>query len=141
MKLRIINNTYERHISKPAKLRFNTKGTLTINKPGLTATGYKEGDRIMLLQDEDRPNDFYLIKTDKVEFSTLRKAGGGTSAVANYTQGYKELVKQFDIPAGKSFDVNFGGQIKTEFGSATVLITAPLIEIKRKAEQEGASNG
>jgi hypothetical protein len=75
-----------------------------------------------------------MIKTDNTAFSPFRKNASGKSLVANYSAGYNEVTKYFRLPVGQSFDINFGGQIKTEFGTAHVLITAPLTEIKRKAE-------
>jgi hypothetical protein len=134
MKFRVIENTKTRQTKRLAKLRITPKGALTLSKAALEQTGLKEGDRLLLLQDLDKPNDWYLATTTLELFSPLRKISSGTSMGANYAKAHQELAEYFWLPKDQAFDVNLGGAIKTEFGTAHVLITAPLIEIKRKAE-------
>ena len=52
--------------------------------------------------------------------------------IANYADAYDAMVSHFDLER-KSFRVLVGGSIKTPYGSAFCLITAPLKEIGKEA--------
>lgn len=124
MKLKIIDSKAAR--KGLVKISFSKAGSISISGSAAEKYGLKSGDSIHILQDEDSPKDFYLVKRDNANGVILRANSTGTSLVAGYTSACDAIRNQFGINEKETFSVGLGGQIKTEFGSAVALITAGL---------------
>lgn len=139
MKLKLIQKAKASRNGAP-RISFNSSGYLTINRSAAEKYKLEVGTGIGILQDEEKPNDFYLVSGEHPEFQKLRSTTG-SSLICGYSSAKEKIQSHFHLE-GKSFGLHLGGQIKTEFGSAIILITAPLIEIKRRKEAEkGGVNG
>lgn len=102
MKLKVFNekNSHRKGV-QPANLRIHKKGTCTLNVTAVRKLGLKAGDRISIVQDEDSPVDWYLLKND--EGFALRPAGTNIKALMfnNYLFAH-ELFRSCSL-SGKSY--------------------------------------
>ncbi|WP_040478852.1 hypothetical protein [Mariniradius saccharolyticus] len=114
-------------------ITINGSGTLTINTAAVERYGFKEGSHIAILQDEDKPNDFYLIETKDANFPKLKKAGK-VSLKTGYSAAKEAIDTHFGIE-NKAIRLNLAGQVKTELGTAIVLITTSLKDLAHAKAQ------
>ncbi|WP_319502536.1 hypothetical protein [uncultured Draconibacterium sp.] len=78
-----------------SSLRVTTKGTFTINKFAVNGIGLKVNDKIEILQDQDRPADWYIKKSDHPEGFILRKQSCG-ALICNAQAIAKILLNSID---------------------------------------------
>ncbi len=126
MKLKIIEKTSSR--SFEPKAGFSKSGYFSLNKSAQEKYNIQEGQKIMIVQDEDKTTDFYLICTEREGFPKLRFMNASTTLVAGYSDAMRAILNQYGLPKQR-FQVRLGGQIKTELGHAICLITAHLKEV------------
>jgi hypothetical protein len=73
MKIKRLNHlTVTNRCTKAPKLRVNSYGVIVINAAAAEIIGVKVGDGIELVQDEERPNDWYIIGSKKSESLKLK---------------------------------------------------------------------
>ena len=137
MKLKLIKKKTGKR-SGPPRISFGRNGYLTINAAAQEKYGLKAGVSVAILQDEDKPDDFYLITGTDKDWPTLRPNSGGSQLICGYSDARNILVDQFRMD-DSGFRIYLGGQIKTEYGPAICLITAPLIDAREKSKE--VSNG
>jgi hypothetical protein len=123
MKLKAIENNITR--KGMVKITFSKNGSLSISLSAMEKYGFKQNDKVIILQDEESPDDFYIVKSESPG-SVMLRATSGKSLMVGYSKAVEKIRKHFNIPEDDTFSVGLGGQIKTDFGSAIVLITAGL---------------
>lgn len=77
-----------------ATIRFHCKGNTSISKKAVDEIGLKDGDKISICQDEDDPNDFYLVTNDPDGFTLRASTGDGLNF--NCATVFKTLAGIFD---------------------------------------------
>jgi bifunctional DNA-binding transcriptional regulator/antitoxin component of YhaV-PrlF toxin-antitoxin module len=144
MKLKFIERTGSRAGTRPT-ISLTKRGAITISKPAQRQYGIKAGDRIALLQDEERPNDFYLIvnpykprepyktKGHFDESYPLLRETGQTSLACNYVDAVRVFNDQFDL-YDSSVKVQLGEKQDSLFGELITIITAPLVAKKKESK-------
>ncbi len=130
MKLRPIIPTRKETFNAAPRIQFNSGGYLTINPAAVERYGFKEGDHIVIVHDDDKPGDFYLVVTKDTNMPKLKKAGK-TSLKAGYAAAFKEICVFHQIPS-QPIKINLAGQVKTELGTAICMLTGPLKELGNK---------
>ncbi|WP_373399717.1 hypothetical protein V8V91_08670 [Algoriphagus halophilus] len=131
MKFKVIEQNSVRKLIGNPKLRFTHQGFVSINGAGVHKLKLPENAHIIIVQDEEKPNDFYLIITEDKKFPRLRKVAG-RSRIASYGSAYHILCNHFNLPPKINFDLGIGGQIKSELGTAHCLITSKLLELSKE---------
>lgn len=138
MKLKFIERTGSRAGTRPT-ISITKRGAITISKPAQRQYGIKAGDRIALLQDEDRPNDFYLIVNPVMQegeidesYPLLREVGR-VSLACNYVDAVRVFNGQFDL-YDSSVKVQLGEKQDSLFGELITIITAPLVAKKKESK-------
>lgn len=132
MNFRIIKKTSNTRKPKNPSVHIGKNGTVTINEKAVEQMGLKVGDRIALIQDNDKPDDFYFLKMDSRELPVLRrKKGSSLILVTGYKDAYVTLKDHFNLPE-ISIKLTVGGAIKTPHGTAWALITSSLKNHIRK---------
>lgn len=82
-----------------ATVRVSRTGTFAFSKKAIEAMGITEGTRLNLLQDEDRPKDWYVEKTTDPEGLRVRKYKDGMMAAGAAIA--RQLLTSLDVPADK----------------------------------------
>lgn len=131
MKFKLIKKTITR--VKHPRMSFTKAGYLNLNGAAVEKYGIKLGHYVCLIQDEDKPNDFYLLISEDQNHSKLRENSQRTGLMVGYIDAKNYLKDHFKLE-DTGFTVNLGGVIKTELGSALCLITSSLMK-------KGGSNG
>jgi len=131
MKFKIIEQDNSRKVTGVPKLRFTKNGSISVNGAGVEKLSIPNSPHVIFVQDEEKPNDFYLIINEDKKYPSLRKSSG-KSMVVSYASAYHVLCKHFQIPQETNFDVKIGGQIKTELGTAFYLLTGDLKNINKE---------
>lgn len=130
MNFKIIEKTNNRYPNFSG-IHIAKSGLISIYKLTMNKIGVKEGDHIALIQDNDKPDDFYLIKMDRKELPVLRYNHSKTHLQVNYIDAYRAITGHFNITK-KGYKISIGGAIKTPYGTAWCLITAPLKEMGKE---------
>jgi hypothetical protein len=125
MKLRLIKKSGSPRDGRPT-VTFGTKGTVSLNVYAKREHGFKVGQKIGIIQDEDKPWEFYLLVTPESEedLPVLREMTGAKSLLCGYVDAVHAFEKQFG-KLEKSAQVLIGEKIETALGTLFVLITAP----------------
>ena len=124
MKLRMISPRKARKSYKKG-LAYNKHGALTLYPDVIKKMGLKEGDQIAIIQDEEKPKDFYLLRTKSQEYPSLRGKKNTNFLMCGYKTALATICESFRIPV-MSINLPVGGAIKTELGQAFCLITSAL---------------
>ena len=134
MKFKIIKKTNQR---KPTStcIHFGKSGAMTIYEKAADQMELKAGDQIALIQDNDRPDDFYILKMKSDELPVLRRKNEKSNMLtAGYKDAHRALVDHFQLPEA-SVKLIVGGAIKTPHGTAWALITNALKKERLKEVQ------
>lgn len=130
MKLKI--HTPADHIAVSPKLpviSFNpTSGRVSFSQSAIEGLALKNGDKIVLIQDEDRPKDWYLSKDDKG--FTLQESAG-TLAILNKSLS-KEVTDSLGVDGTAKIPVAIQHQ-DVDGKRLFALLTKGLVQIQRKA--------
>jgi hypothetical protein len=127
MKLKLIEFKQQSgKYSKPA-LAFGTTGLITLNKAAITLLEVTEKNSLCILQDAERPDDFYLQIAHTANSPKLRIMK--TRLGLNYSSACHIIRSHFNISTG--FRVYIGDPIESEVGTIWTLITAPLKQLKK----------
>ncbi|MDM1048038.1 hypothetical protein [Sphingobacterium hotanense] len=105
-----------------AMVTMGAKGLLSFNLAACLTANLSPGDRIILLQDEDRPKDWYLSKTDSEEGYVLRDYKNGVLAF-NSSKLVSAIVDSIGLEEGKSFKCLLGSKISENGLNLFALIT------------------
>jgi hypothetical protein len=130
MNFRIIEKTNNRY-PKLCGIHIAKSGLISIYRLAVDKIGIKEGDRIALIQDNDKPDDFYLIKMDNKELPVLRHNSTKRHLQVNYIDAYYAIIDHFKLEK-KGYKILMGGAVRTPYGTAWCLITAPLKEMRKE---------
>lgn len=125
MKFKLIEKS-NRRLPKFCGIHLAKSGLISIYTEALNKTGFKEGDRIGMIQSIDSPDDFYLIKIDHEQLPRLRSNKSKKHLEVSYKDAYDMIISHFNLP-NKGYKIQIGGAIRTnEYGTAWLLITGPL---------------
>jgi hypothetical protein len=132
MKLKLIERKVGSR-SQVSRITFQKNGYIRISKKAVEDHDIKIGMSLAILQDLEKPNDFYLILSNQKheKWPMLRSDSKKDTLLCGYTDAKLVIKNQFGID-DDTFHINLGGQIKTEFGPAICLITAPFINNNRR---------
>lgn len=130
MNLKIIKKTNNR-TPKFCGIHIARSGLISIYKMAIEKMDLKEGDQIALIQDNDKPDDFFLIKMKAHELPKLRYNTAKTHFQVNYTDAYLAIIRHFNLEK-RGYRIQLGGAIRTDWGTAWCLITANLKEIGKE---------
>lgn len=117
--------------SQVSRITFQKNGYIRLSTKAIEEYQVKEGMSVVIFQDEDKPNDFYVFFTDKQhdKWPVLRSDSKKGALLCGYTDAKLAIKKQFGLEVDR-FNINLGGKVKTEFGTAICMITASLIKSK-----------
>jgi len=108
-------------------VRFSTKGVITFNKAAVKLLNLSDKENIFLTQDEDKPDDFYLCKSQEGFAVKVNEKGGqfNNSNLSNHILNFFNL--NDGIKTGFRFNIGEG----VEYGSTIMypLITRPARQI------------
>jgi hypothetical protein len=108
MKLKKFDSTTANgHTSKPSIL-FSLVGTITLNKDFFSKVGLEVNDKVSITQDEDNPDDWYLLIDDENGFA-LRQNKSKDRLLFNNAATAKAVIDHFKF---RTKSVSF--QIATE---------------------------
>lgn len=129
MKLKLIKRTGAARDGRPM-LTLRSNGVLSLNLYAIRALSLQAGQRVGLIQDEEKPDNFYLVFLNGQEdLPVLRLSGGSRSLICGYVGGVAAFEKQFGT-IEKSAQILLGETVKSEFGDLITLITAPFINAR-----------
>lgn len=128
MKIRFVESIQKPSKPKVAEITFS-KRVISFSKTAVEKLDIGNGNHVALFQDEEKPNDWYVVFNALSDRSVPLKINSFGKANGNHPNAYKTLAEYFRI-SKPTFSISIGGGVKTEFGIAHVLITAPLIEHK-----------
>jgi hypothetical protein len=104
---------------------FTTSGYMALSGTSQEKYGFKEGDHIMIVQNEEQPDDFYIIVTENQTYPKIKFSSNKKTLKAGYVSAYRKIVNHFGLE-NKSFRLALGGALKTELGRAIYLDTKGL---------------
>lgn len=130
MNLKIIRKTSNRYPNF-CGIHIAKTGVISIYKLAIEKMDLKEGEQIALIQDNDKPDDFFLIKMKAPELPKIKYNHARTHFQVHYSDAYKALIDHFKLEK-KGYRITLGGAIRTDWGTAWCLITAPLKEIAKE---------
>jgi len=110
-----------------AAITISKVGVLRLNKKAAQLLGIANGDRVSLFQDENRPQDWYISKTDSGLICRNAYGKDREAKVANNARLAAELHEQF-APSEKSVTIQMA-QEPIDVGYYA-LITAKLVAKK-----------
>ncbi len=119
-----------------AIIRFATKGANSISKTAAEGIGLTEKDKVAILQDNDNPEDWYLIK-DKENGFPLREYSNGQFCF-NCSAMARAIIKAFDLDTTSvSFKIQTDGQKCDDIkgGQIYLIITSdPMLPVVKDQE-------
>jgi hypothetical protein len=133
MKLKLIERSGAPRDGRPM-VTFGAKGTLSINVYAIRQFNLKAGLQVGIIQDEEKPDHFYLWVGKNSSLPTLRDTAGSKSLIC----GYVDAVAAFESRFGKlekSAQVILGELVDSEYGDLTTLVTAPFIHARNNAKK------
>lgn len=89
------------HKSGEAIIRFNMAGGISLTKTATEELGLKAGQKVSVVQDEEKPEDWYLVINDEDGFE-LRENTTGTGVAFNNAYIVHTLKNFLDIEANIS---------------------------------------
>ena len=128
MKLKLIKRTGASRDGRPM-VTLSSKGTLSVNVYAIRSFNLKAGMQVGILQDEEKPDNFYLLFTSSEDLPTLRNTAGSKGLICGYADAVAVFEKQFGV-IEKSVQILLGELVKSDFGDLVTLITAPFIQAK-----------
>jgi hypothetical protein len=134
VKMKFITTVKPTPANSVSKVTFG-KSSISFSRGAVEKLDIGQGNHVAFFQDEEKPNDWYFVFQSLPQQSlpvSINKFGQANIKHPNLCEA---LRSHFHIEKN-GFSLLLGGQIKTEYGPAVILITAPLIEIKRRFEAE-----
>lgn len=97
MNLKRYNSTNVKTIrfGKPT-IRFNKQGQISFSSAIITAMGLKSGDKIELIQDEEKPKDWYVVKCKNDIGFPLREYKSSNALLTNSSGLVKTFMKSLE---------------------------------------------
>lgn len=98
MKLKIYNQQNSK-ISLPSKPTVRVhcpSGIISLSKAACHLIGLRNGDKLIIVQDEDSPEDFFIHKTTHPEGFTVRSKTGEAGATFNSSKIAKMLAPGYN---------------------------------------------
>jgi hypothetical protein len=125
-----------RMASTEPSIRFHQSGIITISAAAAEKIKLKEGDKVSIAQDEDSPDDWYLITKDKKGFAT-RIYKGSNGLAFNNAYIAKSLINFLELKT-KSVSFKLATEPAADNGGgklyAILLATAKYSELKEDEE-------
>lgn len=134
MKYRIIEKSNNRS-PKFCGIHMAKSGLISIYRVAIEKIQLSEGDHIAIIQDEAKPDDFYLVKMNGKQYPRLRSNSSKRHLEVSYVDAYKVITAHFGLEH-KGYRIQIGGSVKTDLGSAFVMITSPLKSMGKEAKNE-----
>lgn len=126
MKLKVFNQTNSKHsVTGRPTLRIHKRGgLLTFSKAAAELMDVKSGDKIVIVQDEESPENFYVHKTSNPDGFTLRGKQGSNKIMTDGVSFNCSKLAQMIAPKfiGVSFPVGSG--IKFDGMTYHLIVTA-----------------
>lgn len=99
MKIKIYNEANSKSVMMGKRtIRFNRKaGLISLSKAATETIGLKAGDKVFVINDEERPKDWYVCKTDDENGFTVRTKEDTGSADFNCTSVVKHIFETLGI--------------------------------------------
>ena len=99
-------------------------GLVSFSKDAIINLKLQKGTKMMLLQDKDKPKDWYLSITDEgdIEFRPYKEESGGF----NSSGIVKKIKESLEIYSEKSIRIALGAPFKEEGKMLIALITAKI---------------
>lgn len=99
MRLKVYNEANSKSVTIGKRtIRFNRKaGLISLSKAATETIGLKGGDKVVIINDEERPNDWYICKTDDENGFAVRAKAETGSADFNCTSVVKRVFETMDI--------------------------------------------
>lgn len=139
MKLKVFDSSLQGPTARSTKPYFtiNRRGMVTINKYACRLMGLKNGDRVVIGQDIDSPNDWYVFKRDDGCRIRVNKSTGCMHF--NCKIYFQHLHGQFGLGEEKSMKFQISASPLNNYDGykCYLLITAPFL----KKQNEKRLNG
>lgn len=105
MKLKEYTTTGLKALKGMVTVSFNNHGGIFFNGQAKTALGLKPGDKIVFLQDEENPSDWYL-KVDDEKGAELRENTTGHGLACNFVVVAHEIITSTGNTGGAKFQLS-----------------------------------
>jgi hypothetical protein len=88
--------------SQKSTIRVSTTGVFILNKKSVIKLGLKNGDKILIKHDNQRPGDWYIKKSSD-EFAFVLRASGDHSLAFNAATIARKLLESINLKKSTTF--------------------------------------